>query len=99
MKSIMVDRRLKSKIEELAEWDKDVCSVRFKDLTDTFWFDGTEALQDFLNQHSRERYYDKSLRKGYFLYTNENNEIFKYNVEANRGKLTLISEEFLKMAE
>ena len=99
MKSVVVDRRLKNKIEEFSEWEKGIYSVKFKDLIDTFWFDDADTLQDFLNQHSRERYYNKEVRKGYFLYTNEHNEIFKYTVESNRGKLTLISEDFLEMAQ
>lgn len=98
MHSIVIDRRLKSKIEELAEWDENVYYVRFKDLEDTFWFDDLNTLQDFLNQNSRERYYDKEVKLGYFTYTNENNEIFKYHVKSNRGKLSLLSEEFYKMA-
>lgn len=93
MEKIMMDRRMKSKIESLHEHDNGSCSVKFTDLHDTFWFEDKEQLQDFVNQVARERYYDKELRRGYFTYTNEHNEIFKYHVKSNRGTLTLIKEE------
>ena len=97
--SIMIDTRLKNKIESMNMFDEGTCCVKFKDLEDSFWFDNKEELQEFINEQDRERFYDKELRKGYFLYKNEHNEVFKYNIKANRGKLTLVKEEFVYQAE
>lgn len=97
--SIMVDSKMKSKIESVNEFEGETCSIRFKDLEDTFWFKSIYDLQEFLNNQSVERFYDKSLRKGYFDYTNENNETFRYHIKSNRGSLELISEDFVGMNE
>lgn len=91
----MIDTKLKRKVEHLNEWQNDVCSIKFKDLDDVFWFDSKEKLQEFLNVQSVERYYDEELRKGYFDYINENNEKLRYYIKSNRGKLELIREENL----
>lgn len=96
MDRISIDSRLKSKIENIESWDQGSCSLKFKDLDDTFWFKDEIDLQEFIRNQERERFYDKELRKGYFLYTNEHDETFKYTVEANRGKLTLVKEEFVE---
>lgn len=94
-KTILIDSRMKSKIEDIMEWKNDVCSVKFKDLDDTFWFNKHEELQEFIRNQEVERYYDKSLRKGYFDYTNEHNEIFRHYIESKRGTLTLLEENFI----
>jgi hypothetical protein len=93
--SVMVDLRLKNKIESMKEWENDVCSISFKDLDDTFWFGSKLELQEFLNIQASERFYDKELRKGYFDYINENNETLRYHIESKRGILTLLNEECL----
>ena len=87
---IMIDSRLKSKIASKFEYENNVYSIKFKDLEDTFWFKDKNDLYDFLNCQSRERFYDKSLRKGFFTYTNEYNETFKYIVKSKNGNLNLI---------
>ena len=94
-KSIIIDSRLKSKIEELMEWNENYYSVKFKDLNDTFWFSDCIELQKFLHEQVSERFYDKSLRKGYFDYINEYDETFRYHIEPKRGTLTLLKEECL----
>lgn len=96
MNSIFVDTRLKSKIENMIDYENEVCSIKFKDLDDTFWFRNKVELQEFIRVQEVERFYEKELRKGYFLYTNEHNEVFKYIVESLRGKLNLIKEEFVE---
>ncbi|WP_125154526.1 hypothetical protein [Clostridium rectalis] len=85
---VMIDSRLKKNIESLMIYENGCCSVKFKDIEDTFWFDKVEDLQEFMLIQAKERYYDKSLRKGYFRYINENNEevIYKIN-NVSRGKL------------
>lgn len=91
---IVVDSRLRNKIESIyggESW----CSVKFKDLADTFWFNSVGELQEFLNVQTRERYFHKTLRKGYFDYTNEYSEVLRYRVNSHRGKLALLSEENL----
>lgn len=93
--SIVIDSRLKRKIENISEMEGEMCCVKFTDLEDVFWFENTNELQEFLNKQSVERYYDKSLRKGYFYYTNENNDTFRYYVKCNRGNLELLNEEFV----
>jgi hypothetical protein len=90
--SVMIDVRMKSKIESLTEWGK-VCSVKFNDIHDTFWFSDKNMLQEFLHNQAAERFYDKELRKGYFDYINEHSETLRYHVESNRGTLTLLKEE------
>lgn len=98
MNKIMLDTRMKNKIEHIQEIEN-CCSVKFIDLPDTFWFNEVSELQEFLNIIARERYYDKKLRKGYFMYTNENNEVFKYTIESKRGTLKLISEDYVETIE
>ena len=94
LKNVMIDTRLKNKIE--TAYSIGGCySIRFIDLVDTFWFNEIHELQDFLNIQSKERYYDKKIRDGYFDYVNENNETLRYHVNSNRGKLTVIKEENL----
>lgn len=95
MEKVMIDRKLKRKVESAKKYKDSVCSVRFKDLKDTFWFDTVEHLQEFLNEQSSERYYDKELRKGYFDYVNDANEVLRYHVKSNRGTLEVIREENL----
>lgn len=92
--SVMVDRKLKRKIESMEEFDGSY-SVKFKDLVDTFWFNTADQLQEFLNVQSRERCYDKELRQGYFDYVNDADEVLRYYVKSNRGALEVIKEENL----
>jgi hypothetical protein len=95
-KTILVDSRLKNKIETLMDCshDNNECYlVAFKDLEDSFWFDNITDIYEFLNKQTVERFYDKELRKGYFDYINEYNETLRYYVQSNKGILTLIKEE------
>lgn len=94
MRSVMIDKRLLNKIDGMSNIE-DCCSVVFTDLKDTFWFSSPAELQEFLNVQSRERYYDKSLRKGYFDYINSDGDTYRYYVSSNRGTLTVINEENL----
>lgn len=91
--SIIIDSRLKKNIKEMMHYNNDCCSVKFKDLDDTFWFDNKYLLNNFLNNQASERYFDRSLRKGYFDYTNEYDETFRYYIEANRGTLKMLRDE------
>lgn len=93
---VIVDSRLKRKIGALHVFKNGCCLVEFKDLEDVFFFNDDYDLQNFLNQQTCERFYDKELRHGYFDYINENNETLRYYVESNRGTLKLIKEECLK---
>lgn len=95
MSYLLIDSRLKSKIEDLMEWQEDVCSVKFNDLDDTFWFNNKIELNEFIKNQESERFYDKSLRKGYFDYVNDANEVLRYYVESKRGTLKVIREENL----
>ncbi|HCL4455202.1 TPA: hypothetical protein N2D10_003229 [Clostridium botulinum] len=90
---VMIDSRLKKNIESLMTYENGCCSVKFKDIEDTFWFDTVGDLQEFMLSQASERYYDKSLRKGYFQYKNENNEevIYKIN-NVWRGNLEVEEE-------
>ena len=89
--SIIVDSRLKKNIESLYEYKGGSCSIKFKDIDDTFWFDNREKLQEFVHVQARERYYDKIFRLNYFDYTNEHNEKIRYDIIRNtRGKLEVI---------
>ena len=92
---IVIDCRLKNKIEEKYLFENGVCCIRFNDIDETFWFNNIDELQVFINEQAVERFYEKSLRKGYFLYKNDYCEVFKYYVRANRGKLTVLREEYL----
>lgn len=94
MKSVMVEKKMKDKIESLIEYAENAYSIKFTDLEDTFWFGDIDRLQEFLNQVSRERYHTE-VSKGYFLYRNEHDETFKYYVESNRGTLILLKEELI----
>lgn len=96
MLSLSVDRRMRNKIESLMEWENDVCSIMFKDLNDTFWFNSKNDLQEFIRKQEVERFFDKSLRKGYFDYKNENNDLIRYEVSSVRGKLTVLNENIIK---
>ena len=88
MNSVMVDTKLKNKIESMNEYNKGVCSIKFKDMDDTFWFNTKSELQEFLNKQSVERFWDKELRKGYFDYINDCGDTLRYFVEVVRGKVT-----------
>lgn len=44
MSSVMTDTRLKRKVEYMNEHDEDVCSIKFIDLDDVFWFNSKESL-------------------------------------------------------
>lgn len=96
---VVIDRRLKSKIETIKDLSKDdnnTCYiVKFKDLEDSFYFESRDELQEFLHSQEVERFYDKSLRKGYFDYVNEHNETMRYHVETKRGTFTLLKDECL----
>jgi hypothetical protein len=92
---VLMDSRMKSKIEDVMEWNNDVYSVKFKDLDDAFWFGSKVDLQEFLNNQAQERFYDKELRKGYFDYVNDAGETLRYHIKSNRGTLTLLEEECL----
>ena len=95
MSSIIIDSRLKKNIESLYEYKGGSCSVKFKDIDDTFWFNNYKELQEFVNNQAAERYCDKSLRKGYFDFINEYGEKIRYNIVENiRGKLK-VKEEFI----
>ena len=93
---IFINKRLKSKIDSMYIYKNGSYSIRFKDLEDNFHFSNYETLFEFIRQQERERYADKSLRKGYFLYINEYDETFKYIVECKNGALKLIKEEFVE---
>jgi hypothetical protein len=71
-------------------------SVKFKDLDDTFYFNTVGETQEFLRMQESERFYDKSLRKGYFDYKNEHGELFRYFVKVGRGNLELLEEKFME---
>jgi hypothetical protein len=95
---ILIDARMKSKIESLMDWNNNgqICySLKFKDIGDSFWFNDKNMLQEFFNNQSVERFYDGELRKGYFDYVNEHGNIIRYYVEAKRGTLKVIDEECL----
>lgn len=93
MSSIIIDSRLKKNIESLYEYKGGSCSVKFKDIDDTFWFNNYKELQEFVNNQAAERYYDKSLRKGYFDFINDYNETLRYKIINNiRGKLRVKEE-------
>lgn len=95
-KKVVIDSRLKKNIDSLMiyhEGKNNECySVSFKDMEDTFWFDDHGVLQEFLNEQTSERYYDKSLRKGYFTYINENNDKITYIIKSVKSG-TLVCEE------
>lgn len=99
--SVMVDTRMKSKIESLMDLsenkNKQCYMVKFKDLQDAFFFGSKVEIQEFLNNQTVERFYDKKLRKGYFDYINEHGDTLRYHVESNRGTLILLNEECLKI--
>lgn len=93
--TVIIDNRLKKNIESLYKYGNESCSIKFKDISDTFWFNNKEELQEFVNNQEVERYYDKSLRKGFFDYINEYNEKFRYPINnVYRGKLE-VKEEFV----
>lgn len=95
---ISIDKRLKSKIEELSDFSNgdNVCySVRFKDVDDAFFFGSDAELYDFMNQQITERFYDKELRRGYFDYINDNGDTLRYNVKVSRGTFTSVKDECL----
>lgn len=94
MKSVMIEKKMKNKIESLIEYTENAYSIKFTDLEDTFWFNNIDELQEFLNQVTRERYHAE-VSKGCFLYRNEHDETLKYYVESNRGTLTLLKEELI----
>lgn len=98
-RKILVDARIKSKIEELVDMSKDennTCfSVKFKDCQDTFWFGKEVDLYNFLGRQVSERFYDKELRQGFFDYLNENNETIRYFIEVKRGTITSVRDENL----
>lgn len=84
---ILVDRKISRFISDLMEWDEGVCSFKLTDIDETFWFDDKGDLQEFLNRQACERFYDSSLRKGYFDY-NDNGEKVRYIIkELKYGKI------------
>ena len=91
---IIIDIKLKNKIEAIEEISG-AYVIKFNDLIDAFWFETTEQVQEFLNTQTKERFYDKELRKGYFDYINEYGEILRYYVKSLRGNLELIRDKNL----
>ncbi|MFC0903784.1 hypothetical protein ACFHWD_03650 [Clostridium sp. MT-14] len=90
---IIMDSRLKKNIESLYKYENECCSVKFKDIDDVFWFNNITGIQEFLNNQAVERYYDKSLRKGYFDYINDHGEKFRYLInKVFRGRLEVKEE-------
>lgn len=88
MNSLRIDSRLKKNIENIQEWENGVYSLKMKDIQDTFWFNNIIDMSEFLNEQARERYYDKSLRKGQFTYLNEYDEKIVYTIDSvNRGTI------------
>lgn len=88
MSKIMIDKRVEKNLEYINLHENKIFSVKMKDIEDVFWFDSECELSDFINQQARERYYDNSLRKGYFEYKNEYGEIIKYIIQSvNRGNI------------
>lgn len=84
---VIVDRRL-VRLINLTEWNGGICSVTLSDLDETFWFNDSASLQEFLNEQTSERFYDTSLRKGYFHYINENGDKVQYDInEIKRGRI------------
>ena len=87
---ILIDARLKRFIEEMNEYDNDVCSVSFTDIEDKFYFNSKIELQAFLCAQAVERFYDKKIRKGFFDYEDSYNEVRRYYITAvNRGRLEI----------
>lgn len=94
--TVLIDRRLKGKIESLMEYDieDNICyTVRFKNIDDMFWFESEVDLYNFMKEQASERFYDKELRKGHFNYINEYGETLRYYIETKRGTIILYNED------
>ena len=94
MKYIVVNSKIKNQIESLKVL-QGAYMIKFKDLTDVFWFNSLEQAQEFINVQVRERVYKKDLRKGYFDYINEAGETLRYYIINIKGKLEVIREKNL----
>lgn len=95
---IVMDSRLKKFAEETNIWKDDVCSIFLKDIDETFWFNTPSELQEFVHVQARERFYDKSMRKGYFDYMNEHGETHRYHIEElMRGEIKKFREEVVAL--
>lgn len=93
---LVMDSRLK-KFTEGRIWDGGVFSIRLSDVDETFFFIDQLKAQNFLNEQVTERFADKSLRKGYFDYVEENpagNTTHRYYIEKlEKGKIVSFREE------
>jgi pyrimidine operon attenuation protein/uracil phosphoribosyltransferase len=98
MEKLLIDSRLEKFIprDDRISWDGGIYSVRFTDIDVTFWFDDISKLQDFLNLHAKERFYDQDVRNGYFDYIDETGSTIRYHLdEVKRGKILVFHEEML----
>jgi len=94
--TVLIDRRLKGKIESLMEYDieDNICyTVRFKNIDDMFWFESEVDLYNFMKEQASERFYYKELRKGHFNYINAYGETLRYYIETKRGTIILYNED------
>lgn len=86
--AIFMDKRLKRFVRASEIYKNGVCCIDFNDINETFWFNSEAELQEFVNEQCSERFYDKSLRKGYFDYINDHSETSRYYIEEMfRGKI------------
>ena len=44
MKSVMIEKKMKNKIESLIEYAENAYSIKFTDLEDTFWFNNIDEF-------------------------------------------------------
>lgn len=93
---LTIDSRLKKFVEGRI-WDGGVISILVKDIDESFHFLDTVKAQDFLNKQTTERFADKSLKKGYFDYVEENpadDTTHRYYIEKlERGEIVSFREE------
>ena len=87
---IIMNKKLE-KFIDVFEWEDNTFSLLLKDLDENFWFESKEELQQIITTQCTERFSDN--KQGYFDYTNEHNEVFRYKIEELRkGEIIKFSE-------
>ena len=96
--TLIIDTRIKRFVKGyFLEENDETIGIYLKDIDETFWFENEILAQDFLNEQVTVRVADNELRKDYFDYVDEHEEVHRYFInKVVRGKIISFTEEIVK---